>query len=266
MPRQLDQLPSDATSLARRVQALEREVRELRAARRLSSATAGLIQTAASGARVTVDGSDQSVSLYGLDGTTLLAQLAPDASGEGGGLWTRGLQDPYNYSAFVGGGEIRLRTVDSDLVAADAIVMYDTDGVTYSDLLLSSGAVRDTDPRARILLEAVDPGGGPPAVYVTGDGSNRCNLDVDNILSMGNFAWGSLSITPAANVPTSATVGGLSVRGSTFIALVTVVTSVPGTQVTGIACNNISSSGLTIWLTRTNTTATTVNWMVIGAA
>ncbi|MFL4947472.1 hypothetical protein ACJ6WE_08880 [Streptomyces sp. MMS24-I31] len=264
MPRQLDQLPPDATSLARRVAALEREVRELRAARRLGSATAGLIRTAASGARVEISGTDQSLSVYDTDGTTLLAQIAPDASGEGGGLWTRGLQEPNNYSAFVGGGEVRLRTVDSDLVAADAIMMYDTDGLTYSDLLLSSGAVRDTDPRARVLLEAVDPGGGPPSVYVTGDGTNRCNLDVDNILTMGNFAWGSLSITPVANSPTSATVNGLSVRGSTFIALVTAVTSVPGTQVTGVACNNISSSGLTLWLTRTNTSATTVNWMVIG--
>lgn len=64
MPGPLDQLPPDATSLARRVAALERELRELRASRRASNATIGggdttitgaRIQTASDGARVVLD-------------------------------------------------------------------------------------------------------------------------------------------------------------------------------------------------------------------
>jgi hypothetical protein len=39
---------------------------------------------------------------------------------------------------------------------------------------------------------------------------------------------------------------------------------VPGSQVTGVGVTSVTASGLTVWVTRTNTTATTVNWLVIG--
>lgn len=263
MPRQIDQLPTDATSLARRLASLEREVRELRASRRLDAATAGLIRTAASGARVELGGDSQSLSLYGDDGTTLLAELAPETGG-GGGLWTRGLQSPRNLSAFMGGGEIRFRTVDSASIAADAEVLYDTDGSTYADLLFSSGSVLGSDKRARILLESVA-GGGAPVVYVTGDAANVCNMDVDGVLTAGSLAWGSVAITPsAANTPTSAAVTGLNVRGSAFTGFAVAATSVPGSQVTGASVTAVTSTGLTVWVTRANTTVTNVNWWVLG--
>lgn len=268
MPTARDQLPGGVNGLAKRVHDLEREVRELRAARRLTAATIGLIRTAADGARVEIDAETQSLTVYDSADTTL-AQLGPDSAGEGGGLWTRGFQSPYNLSAFVGGGEIRFRTVDSNIIAADSEVLYDTDGVTYADLLLSSGGVQDTDKRARILLESVA-GGGAPAVYVTGDGTNLCNMDVDGSFSAGNLAWGTVVITPsAANTPTSATVTGLNVKGSTFIGFSGAQTSRPGSTttpdgVTGTSATSATSSGLTVWLTRQNTAATTVNWLVIG--
>lgn len=268
MPRQLDQLPTDATTMARKIAALERQVNELRAARRLGAATAGLIQTAASGARLALDGSDQSLSLYADDGTTLLAQIAPETGG-GGGFWSRGFQEPVNLSAFMGGGEIRFRTVDSDLIFADSEVLYDSDGVNYADLLLSSGGVLSGDQRAHLLLESVA-GGGAPVVYVTGDGANVCNLDVDGKFTAGNLAWGSVAITPsAANTPTSATISGLTLKGSTFIGFSGAQTAAPGSTtgangVTGTSATSVTSTGLTVWLTRQSTAATTVNWLVIG--
>lgn len=262
MPGAKDQLPGGTNALARRVQNLERQLLELRAARKLTAATVGTIRTALSGARVEIDETTQAVNIYAAD-ETLLAQFGPDPAGEGGGQWVRGLQSPYNLTTFVGGGEVRWRTFDDGVIAADAIALYDTDGKTYADLLLSSGAVQDTDKRARLLLESVV--GGTPTVYITGDGTNVCNFDVDGRLTAGNLAWGTVSITPsAANTPTSAAVTGLNVQGSTFIAQVTANTSVPGTQVTGVGFSSLSSTGLTVWLTRTNTTATNVTWMVLG--
>lgn len=262
MPRQLDQLPADTTSLARKLAALEREVRELRAARRLTSATAGLIRTAASGPRLELDGTAQVLNIWGgSDGSQLIAQAGPDSVG-GGGWWSRDFQFPYNLTAFMGGGEVSFRTVDDGIIAMNGGLLYVTDGASYADLVVTSGAVGPSDQRSIIILESAS--GRAPYVYVTGDGTTTANLDVDGIATSGNRAWGSLSITPVANTPTSATVSGLSVKGSTFIGLATPVTSVPGTQVTGVACNNVTSSGLTIWLTRTNTTATVVNWEVIG--
>lgn len=264
MSRQIDQLPADATSLARKVAALERQVSELRASRRLVSATAGLIRTAATGARIEISQETQSLSVYAADGETLLAELGPDMVDGGGGMWTRGLQEPRNLSAYLAGGELRFRTVESNLIAEDSTLVYSTDGVSYADLILSSGAVGSSDKRALMLLETVA-GGGAPFAYVTGDGANTANMNVDGVYTAGNLAWGTLNITPsAANTPTSAAVTGLNVQGSAFVAFVSATTSAPGTAVTGVSTNGVSASGLTVWLTRTNTTTTGVNWLVIG--
>lgn len=263
MPRQLDQLPSDMTSLARRVQGLERELKELRAARRLTSATIGLVQTAPDGSRVVLNQESKSLQVYGEDGTTLLAELGPDASG-GGGLWTRGLQDPNNISSYLSSGQLSFRPVQDGLVKVPADIYYNTDALQYSDFTLTSGAVGASDHRALLILESLY-AGQRPYIYVQGEQSTKCNFDVLGSLTASNFAWGTTNITPsAANTPTSAAVTGLSVDGSSLMAVVTPNTSVPGTQVTGVSFNNLTSSGLTLWLTRTNTTTTTLNWLVIG--
>jgi len=90
-------------------------------------------------------------------------------------------------------------------------------------------------------------------------------LKTDDMLLRANEAHGSVLITPsAANVPTSVTVSGLSVLGSTFYGYATPNTSVPGTQVTGVGVTAPASTGLVVWLTRTNTTATTVYWRLVG--
>jgi hypothetical protein len=107
-------------------------------------------------------------------------------------------------------------------------------------------------------------------VYVQGENSTPCNFDVLGTLTSSNLAWGTVAITPsAANTPTSATVSGLNVRGSTLIAYTSPLTSLPGSTttnngVTGTSANNVTSTGLTVWLTRQNLTTTNVNWLVIG--
>lgn len=263
MPRQLDQLPTDATTMARKIAALERQVNELRAARRLSSATAELVRTAADGARVEMNGANQAVDVYGTDGTTLLAELGPDASG-GGGLWTRGLQAPNNISSYLGSGELSFRPVENGLVQVPANVYYDTDAFQYSDLTVTSGAVGATDHRALLILESLY-AGQTPYIYVQGENSTPCNFDVLGIMTSSNWAYGTVSITPsAANTPTSSAVTGLSLKGSSFYAFAAAQTAAPGTNVTGVGTTAVTSSGLTVWVTRTNTTATIVNWMVIG--
>ena len=246
MARQLDQLPPDATSLARRVQALERQVTELRGARRMGSATVG------------------SLRVYSDDGETLLAELGQDTGvGGGGGLWTRGLQSPNNMSAFLGSGELAFRPVENGLVAVPASVYYDSDAFQYSDLILTSGAVNATDHRAMLILESLWDGSAHASFQ--GESSSPCGLDVLGVLTASNWAMGSASITPsAANTPTSQAVTGLNVYGNNFIALVSAGTSVPGTQVTGVGFSGLSATGITLWVTRTNTTATNVHWMVIG--
>lgn len=264
MPGAKDQLPGGANALARRVAALEREMRELRAARRLTSATIGLVQTAPDGSRVVLSQATKSLQVYDEDGVTLLAELGPESSGGGGGLWTRGHQDPNNFSAYLASGLLQFRPVQNGLVQVPAGSSYDTDAFQYSDYVLTSGAVGATDHRALLILESLYDGQ-RPYVYVQGETGTKCNFDVLGTVTASNLAWGSVSITPsAANTPTSAAVTGLNVDGSSFIALVSANTSLPGTQVTGVGFSSLSSTGLTVWVTRTNTTATNVHWMVIG--
>jgi hypothetical protein len=259
MPKQLDQLPADATSLARRLAALEREVRELRAARRMSTATVGRLR------------------IYSDDGLTLLAELGPTAEG-GGGLKTRGnlASDEIPIWSSLTFGELRYQPVQDGIVSAPAKVSYDVIPSSGSDLLLLSGSLQDSDWQAMVDLSSVAGGGAPyflvSASRGTGDDvvAGPCNMDVSGVLTAANIAYGTVSITPsAANTPTSATVSGLDVAGSTFVAFTSPNTSVPGTTsgntgVTGTSYNNLTSSGLTVWLNRQNTTSTGVNWLVIG--
>lgn len=251
MPKQLDQLPPDAASLARRVQALEREVREMRGARRMGTATVGTLK------------------VYADDGTTLLAELGPDAGNGGGGLWTRGLQDPINMSGYLSSGELQFRPVEDGQVAVPAGITYDSDAFQYTDLILTSGNVAPTAHRAVLTLESTFEGG-HPYVYVQAENSNQCNMDVLGVLTSANIAYGQVSLTPTTvNVPISTTVNGLNVMGTTFFAFASAITSLPGAPtsnngVTGVSTNNVSSTGLTVWMTRQSITATNVNWLVIG--
>lgn len=263
MPRQLDQLPSDTTSLARRVAALEKQLTELRAARRLTSATAGQIQTAPSGARVVMSQDSKSFQVIDGDGT-LLAELGPEDGGGGGGLWTRGRQEPNNFSAYLASGLLQFRPVENGLVQVPGQMYYDTDAFQYSDLTLTSGSVGSSDHRALLILESIY-AGATPYIYVQGENSTPCNFDVLGIMTSSNWAYGTVTITPsAANTPTSMAVTGLDLEGSSFFAFAAPQTAAPGTNVTGVGTTAVTASGLTVWVTRTNTTATVVNWMVIG--
>lgn len=247
MPRQLDQLPPDATTLARKVKALEDQVRELRGARRMVAASVGTLR------------------VYADDGTTLLAELGPETGGDGGGgLWTRGLQDPINMSAYLSSGVLQFRPVEDGLVDIPASVTYASDADQYTDLILTSGSVQASQHRAIMTLESTF-AGAAPYVYMQAESGGPCNLDVSGIFTAGNLAWGQVSITPsAANTPTSVNVTGLNVQGTTFLGWAVATTAAPGSQVTGASATAVTSSGLTVWVTRTVTTATFVNWLVIG--
>ena len=91
------------------------------------------------------------------------------------------------------------------------------------------------------------------------------NTTVDGILTAGNIAAGRLTITPsAANTPTSQNVTGLNLKGTNIRVVATAATSVPGSQVTGVGVTNQSATGFTVWVTRTNTTGTVIEWHAYG--
>lgn len=79
-----------------------------------------------------------------------------------------------------------------------------------------------------------------------------------------SLASGEVSITPIANAPTSASISfpwAFDVPPNVFC---TAVTTVPGSQVQEVSAQNVTTTGADIFIYRTNTTATTVNWIAIG--
>lgn len=76
---------------------------------------------------------------------------------------------------------------------------------------------------------------------------------------------GNVSITPsAANTPTSKAVTFSKEFSSNPDIIANGHTSVPGSTLLGVGTASRSTTGCTIWVTRTNTTATTVNWIAIN--
>jgi hypothetical protein len=91
---------------------------------------------------------------------------------------------------------------------------------------------------------------------------DKFTVDKDGKVAASNLASGHVTITPVANTPTSINVTGLSLVGTPRV-VATAGTSLPGTQVTGVGVTNVTTSGFTIWVTRTNTTSTGVDWIVL---
>ncbi|PVC80602.1 hypothetical protein DBP19_36300 [Streptomyces sp. CS090A] len=92
------------------------------------------------------------------------------------------------------------------------------------------------------------------------------NVTTAGALTAANVKAGRVNITPtAANTPTSATVTGLNIpAGLTPRAVACASSGAPGTSVLGVSTTNVTTSSMLVWLTRNNTTATGVDWQVIG--
>lgn len=83
---------------------------------------------------------------------------------------------------------------------------------------------------------------------------------------LGGFTiqGGRVSIVPVANKPTMAHVDfPKPFQGQPYV-IVTPVTSVPGTNVLGVGATNNTKNGFDAYITRTNTTETTLTWIAIG--
>lgn len=124
-------------------------------------------------------------------------------------------------------------------------------------------------------LEVIPPASANTALYVnaatghTGplmklrvNSVDKFTVDKDGKVAASNLASGHVTITPVANTPTSVNVTGLSLVGTPRV-VATAGTSLPGTQVTGVGVTNVTTSGFTIWVTRTTTTSTGVDWIAL---
>lgn len=76
--------------------------------------------------------------------------------------------------------------------------------------------------------------------------------------------WGSETITPAANTPTSVTITFSTSYDYTPYIGVSALSTVVGTSVLGYGHSSDSKTGTILWVTRTNTTDTVIRWLAVG--
>lgn len=96
------------------------------------------------------------------------------------------------------------------------------------------------------------------AKFVASDAVTALKLPIASIAAL------SVSITPVANTPTSAVVSWGKTLPGTVYAVATPVTTVPGTVVLGVGVSSVTSTGCTVWITRTSTTPTSIHVIAIG--
>ena len=289
MPTPADQLPTNISTLARKIADLEREVRELRASRRLASAAidggALTVRDAASGRQVVLtpnggaDGTLPALRFYsGATNETRPGEMSVNIREESPGVVSPyiAIDSPTTDTGSDIGSQLKLYSGIEDstrdgkfqlagFVEGGAGVVID--GEAYDGTGLKSQAsmyVYDpaTDQSCQLTVTPdgfeVSPGTGRDLAYANG------------VLTTGNIARGTVTVTPsAANTPTPFNISGFFLNGTVFRGKVTANTTVPAPGPTSNGVNNVSissvtSTSATIWVNRQNTTATVVYWEITG--
>lgn len=93
------------------------------------------------------------------------------------------------------------------------------------------------------------------------------SVDVTGALQAGNIAAGATAVTPVANKPTKYSVTGLNLQGRGPVrVIVTAESAVPGSAFKEVTTADHTPFGFSIWIYRTNTTATNIHWFAIRGA
>jgi hypothetical protein len=162
----------------------------------------------------------------------------------------------------------------------------DQPGVTFSPASITTASASNS---AWVMISSpYEPDAGTKQAIIQLEGSDGLNgdntamyLEADTVEVLGNLqvdgqinpfagftniAVGTILITPSAsNTPTSVTVNYGPLDGATFTGFVSAATTVPGSQVTGVGITGAGATSAVLWVTRTNTNQTRVNWMVWGS-
>ncbi|MFE7461674.1 hypothetical protein ACWFMI_23500 [Nocardiopsis terrae] len=126
---------------------------------------------------------------------------------------------------------------------------------TWEMSLSPEGTMAHRARRVVSVGAASDPG------IVVGD------AEVIGAIEAGNIATGTITISPTPGVPTPVAITGLNLAGTGGVRVqVTADTTVPGSIVKDVAIRDPTPQGFTIWLLRTSSTNTTVQWLAIRGA
>lgn len=131
------------------------------------------------------------------------------------------------------------------------------------------------DPRDRLLVVG-DPvrgvvGGGrlasplgpalaTGAAWAAGDEVTASGLNA-HAFPGNQMQSGTVTITPVANTPTSLAVTFPTAFTTTPAVVASLMSDVAGSTVQGVSVSSVSTTGFTVWVYRTDTTATVVHWL-----
>lgn len=148
------------------------------------------------------------------------------------------------------------------MATGSSSVTFDQDVVTYTGNRVTVNPVSSANDALQVNALSGHTGN---LANVLKNGVAKWTVNANGVMTAANRITGNVTITPVANTPTSAVITfPTALTGTSFTCQVSANTSVPGTQVTGVSFNNLSATGVTIWLTRTNTNSTTVSYTVEG--
>lgn len=100
--------------------------------------------------------------------------------------------------------------------------------------------------------------------YTFTDGEIATKAKLDLAIPGRISQSGMVRLAPAANTPTSLWVPFPTPFPSAPHVLATPVTDFVGSQVKGVSVTDVSTSGFRLWLYRTNTTGTSINWQAFA--
>lgn len=127
---------------------------------------------------------------------------------------------------------------------------YDADYTSAEGTVTQDGTLLDADGMNEAVQDLID------------SSMNGITLSPNGTLSVRNIQSGRVTIAPVANTPTPATITFATAFENVPNVTVSANTAVPERCSVGIS--NVTTTGFTIYLTRTNTTSTSVHWIAVG--
>lgn len=215
---------------------------------------------------------------------SIAATAGTDSFGNtyGAGL---GVYDPANGTVKVTGGQVTVSGTNGSAVQLDTgasgnagqanvyLTPRSLGGTTWQAAELYTTLGASNRPGVGILAPSkAGAAGNLPSIELYGPGPTTTDdyilvgatrVSFSGLVSMGCRYETIVTITPsAANTPTSVNITYPNLGGTQFVGQATPETAVPGTQVTGVGLSNVTATGATVWLTRTNTTSTKVHVVI----
>jgi hypothetical protein len=163
------------------------------------------------------------------------------------------------------------------------VYFFDVDGessynlkLSISDKLGAGGVATITVPTTHVTIEFNQSGNGIAFGKTSEKDAFECGMDAEfsgnvSIIQAGGQAiripeiqFGTVKITPsAANTPTSAKVTFQKEFSGVPTVIVSPVGSIVGTTILGAGVTAYTTKDCLVWVTRTNTSETTLNWIAV---